>query len=396
MAKTKVYAFGARELWLWQYRGHWYGCWHDEAGKRRKRTLKTTQHSVAVKRLADLAAELDQEARQATRPTLEQFASRLLDDADDYLKQRGLTEHTIYAKKRCIRILVDWFGADRLGETTEATIERRLRVSGYSGSYQSEIMDAYSFVIERAIREGFDVRKPEFYRPDRKSVRRDSLTPVEVRALFPDDPAEIGELYDEGEGFGLMFGLLYRTILHAGLRPGEGRAVGRHQLYTEHNALVVSRRLDRHNEPQELKKRRYGDTDVFRIVALPSSTVKLLTQWIEQTEPQDYLFLYHGEPVRQRYISERWGRVLERVRIGEDKRPMTLAERKLDVQALRVTYRSMTEGWMPRSALLDAMGHRSADVHDGYLRFLERQVEAVTSSQRELVESVWATRSDSE
>ncbi len=129
------------------------------------------------------------------------------------------------------------------------------------------------------------------------------------------------------------------------------------------------------------------------IVALPSSTVRLLSDWIEQTEPQDYLFLYHGEPVRQRYISERWRRVLERVRIGEDKRPMDLADRKLDVQALRVTYRSMTEGWMPRSALLDSMGHRSADVHDGYLRFLERQVEAVATAQGDMVDSVWATGS---
>ena len=62
--------------------------------------------------------------------------------------------------------------------------------------------------------------------------------------------------------------------------------------------------------------------------------------------------------------------------------------RKLDVHGLRTTYRSMTEGWLSRAFLLDAMGHRSADVHDGYLQFLERQVEAAGRNAPE-VEAAW-------
>ncbi|MFW6312576.1 MAG: hypothetical protein ACOC2N_01665 [Spirochaetota bacterium] len=394
MAAEKRYVFGAREFWLWQYRPRqdstgacWYAMWRDEAGKKRRKSLRTHNRQVAEARLPELVAQLDAERR----PTFAQYADRILDEGDEYLRQRGLAEQTIYAKRRCIRILCEIVGSDLLGETREANIEKMLRHSDYSAAYQSEIMDAYTFVMRRAERDGYPVRIPHFYRPDRNSKRRDSLTPTEVRALFPDDVESIRRLYDEDDGYGVMFGLLYRTIVHAGLRPGEGRAIGRDQFFREHKALVVSRRLDRYNEVRELKKRKYGDTDIYRIVPLPSRTCELLSWWIDTTEPADFLFVYQGEPVRQRYISERWARALGRARI-EDK-PLQLDGRRLDVQALRVTYRSMTEGWLPRSFLLDSMGHRSPDVHDGYLRFLERQVAAAGESAPE-VDRVWAMPED--
>jgi hypothetical protein len=380
----KTYVVGSREFRLWLYRGYWYAVWRDPAGKKRKKTLKTKRRDVAEARIPELAEQLDAE----TRPTFGQYVDRLLEEGDEYLSQRGLTEQTVYAKKRCIEILKKQFGSDVLGETREANIEKWLRMGKYAPSYQGEIMDAYKFVMRQAKRDRFDVQIPEFYRPDRKVTRRSSLEPEEVRALFPDSIEKISALYEEDEdGHGVMFGLLYRTILHAGLRPGEGRAIGRHQLYLDDGVLVVSRRLGRHNEVLELKKRKYGDSDVFRLVPLPDRTVELLRWWIETTEPQDFLFLYHGEPVRQRYISERWAKALTRVRIGPEKKPFELAGRKIDVQALRVTYRSMTEGWLPRAFLLGAMGHRSADVHDGYLRHLERQVQAVGKHRGETNEA---------
>lgn len=369
---SKTYVIGSREFGLWEYRGYWYAVWRDDAGKKRRRSMKTGDRKLAESRLEELARELDREKR----PTFGTYAASLLLPDDPYVKQKSVSRQTVYAKRRAIEILTEWFGADELGETREKTIERRLDRSGYKPSYQQSLMDAYTYVMRQAKRDGYDVRLPEFVRPDRNVTRRDSLTPAEVRALFPDKIEEIKKLYDEGDDYGLMFGLLYRTIVHGGLRPGEGRAVGRSQFYPEHHALVVSRRLDRQNQPQELKKRRYGDSDVFRIVVLPARTVELLAWWIETTEPQDYLFTYNREPVRQRYISERWSRVLDRVKVGEDEKPLDREGRVLDVHSLRTTYRSMTEGWLSRAFLLDAMGHRSADVHDGYLRFLERQVEA--------------------
>ncbi|MEE8440271.1 MAG: hypothetical protein V3S41_01005, partial [Spirochaetia bacterium] len=333
MVKSKVYVFAAGEFTLWQHtNGYWYAFWRDEVGKRRKRAMKTKIKSVAEQRLPHLAEAIEHDAH----PTFRAFAESLLGPEDAYVKQKSLTAQTIYTKKRCIEILADWFGSDPLGSTRAGDIERRLANSGYSPSYQGELMNNYRFVLKRAERDGFDVKVPHFYRPDRNVTRRDSLTPSEVQKLFPDEIQKMKALYceDEDDEHGVMFALLYRTILHGGLRPGEGRAVGRHQLFLDHNTLLVSRRLDRYNQPVELKKRRYGDSDVYRLTILPSKTVELLQWWLEATEPADFLFLYEEAPVRQRYISERWNRVLERAEINTE-------GRKVDVQALRTTYRSI-------------------------------------------------------
>lgn len=114
--------------------------WRDRSGKKRRGSLKTRAFEVAE---ADLAAELDAE----TRPTFGSYAKEILEDGDEYLWQRGLSEQTIYAKKRCIKLLTDQFGSDLPGATRESDIEKWLRNGPYSASYQGEIMDAYTFVM---------------------------------------------------------------------------------------------------------------------------------------------------------------------------------------------------------------------------------------------------------
>jgi len=167
----------------------------------------------------------------------------------------------------------------------------------------------------------------------------------------------------------LMFGILFRTILHAGMRPGEGRALRLEQLYPEHNGILIDQQIDSQEELAPVKKSTAADPR-RRLVLVPKRTMELLTGWAQKTGTREgLLFLFDGKPIRKEYLGDRFEVALRNAKIP-------VGERMLVPYSLRYTFRSRAQGNLDPRAIMDMMGHRSAEVSDIYLRLTR------TSSRR--------------
>ncbi|KKM05842.1 hypothetical protein LCGC14_1749960, partial [marine sediment metagenome] len=100
-----------------------------------------------------------------------------------------------------------------------------------------------------------------------RSMRKDILSTGESAILFPDDPGELTRIRRVfgKDSTGLMFGVMFRLILHAGMRPGEGRALDPDQVFPEYNGILIDRQLDS-SDVVTLPKKGYAEDHRQRMV----------------------------------------------------------------------------------------------------------------------------------
>jgi integrase len=131
----------------------------------------------------------------------------------------------------------------------------------------------------------------------------------------------------------LMFGTLFYVTVSVGLRSGEIRALHREQVSIANSGLVIDRAIDDEGQIGPLKKATEKDPR-SRAVIIPEITLKMLARWLERTpECPGYpglVFSYHGKPVANYYI-------LDRFRYGLQNTGIDCENRRLTVHCLRYT-----------------------------------------------------------
>jgi len=258
-------------------------------------------------------------------------------------------------------------------------VETWLRTLSLSGSVKNSIINTLRIVLEEARRAGWISVVPQFRRFARRSMRKDILTAAECSALFPDDPGELAKIWRVGDKdtTGLMFGVLFRVILHAGMRPGEGRALNPEKVFPEYNGILIARQLDS-SGVAALPKKGYVEDRRQRTVIIPEKTMELLTDIMNGS---GFIFTYAGRPVRKDYLKDRFKRGLKtaEIRVGE---------RILVPYSLRYTFRSRSQGSIEVKTIMDMMGHRSEQMSEHYLRFNPEQFQ-VYQQYQEIIDRLW-------
>ncbi len=299
-------------------------------------------------------------------------------------EQGGLKQHTAYEhRKNLTNYILPALGKKNLLDIGPVEVETWLRGLELSGSVKNGIINTMRILLQEALRARRIPAVPEFRRFARRSMRKDILGAEECRALFPDGEQELADIWrvNPRDVTGLMFGVLFRTILHAGMRPGEGRALRLEQLYPEHNGILIDQQIDSEEELAPVKKSTAAETR-RRLVLVPKRTMELLTAWAKKSRTQEgLLFLFDGRPIRKDYL-------VDRFIVGLKNAKVRAGERILVPYSLRYTFRSRAQGNLDPQAIMDMMGHRSVEVSDGYLRFDPDQFISLKHYQ-ESIESFW-------
>jgi integrase len=362
----------------------WYAWWW-EGEKRISKSTGCRLKSDALREIEEWKAQ----DRRKESGTLEAFAADFfLPGRCPYIawkaEQGGIKQHTVYEhRKNLTKKILPALGKRLLADIGPVDVETWLRTLSLSGSAKNGILNTVNILMQEALRARKISQAPRFRRFARRSMQKDILSGAECRVLFPDTEEELAQVWKvaEKDVTGLMFGILFRVMLHAGLRPGEGRALHLEQLYAEHNGILIDRQIDSEDALALPKKSTTADTR-RRLVLVPKTTMELLTRWVELAGiGEGYLFLFDGKPIRKEYLKSRFDKGLEnaKVRVGE---------RILVPYSLRYTFRSRAEGNLDQRAIMDMMGHRSLEVSDIYLRFDPDQFAALKPYQ-ENIESFW-------
>jgi len=124
-----------------------------------------------------------------------------------------------------------------------------------------------------------------------------------------------------------MFGTLFCVALSAGLRSGEVRALHREQVSIPDSGLIINQAIDDQGKIGPLKKATADDTR-SRAVIIPEMTLKMLGCWLDRSpETPQYpglVFSYHGKPVANYYILDRFRVGLDRLGMDHEKRRLTV------------------------------------------------------------------------
>jgi integrase len=224
--------------------------------------------------------------------------------------------------------------------------------------------------MREAKRAGIIEMLPEFEPFRRNGKRQDVLSSEELTALFPYDEQELIRIWTrppdkrkEGdESLALMFGTLFCVTVSAGLRSGEIRALHRDQISIENSGLIIDRAVDDLGEIGPLKKAADEDPR-SRAVIIPEITLKMLNRWLGRVpDTPDYpglIFSYHGKPVANYYI-------LDRFRYGLENAGIDYENRRLTVHCPRYTYNTRMRTLLSEQLLREFVGHRSIAMTDHY------------------------------
>ena len=364
----------------------WYAWWWEGD----KRVFRSTGQGRKQDALDVLQSWKVEDSRQVAG-TLRAFtANFFIPGKCPYLawksQQGGIKAQTAYEhRKNLEKYILPQFGDRFLGEPTEADIEAAIgSVAGLSGSSRNNILNTYRIIMVEARRARLIQEIPKFRRFARRSMRKDIFSAAECKALFPDDPGELAAVWrmSENDITGCTVGLYFRLILHAGMRPAEGRAVTVGQLYPEHNGLLIDRQLDVENR-ESLPKKGTREDPRWRLVRIPSQTMQMLIDYIsEQDISEGPVFQYEGKPLDRRYLHRRW-------RIGLENAKIRIGERILTPYSLRYTWRSRNQGVLDGEIVRSMMGHRSLEMSDHYLQVDPEQFRALDQYQ-DLIDQTWA------
>jgi len=363
----------------------WHAWWW-EGGKRIYRSTGKGRKPDAL----EVIKQWEVEDHKQAAGTLRAFASDFFKPGFcPYLawksEQGGIKSQTIYEhRKNLVKYILSRFGDRFLGEPSEAEIERTFgSIAGLSGSTRNSILNTYRIIMVEAKRAQLIAELPKFRRFARRSIRKDIFTAEECKALFPDDPGALAAAWKVGEkdAVAYLFGLLFRLILHAGMRPSEGRAITVGQLYPEHNGVLIDRQLDSQLE-KTLPKKGTPEDPRYRLVRIPGKTMEMLTEWLEQQEIVEGPIFTIGKRLIDKDL------LLRRFRIGLNNSNIQKGDRILTPYSLRYTWRSRNQGVLEGEVLRSMMGHRSLEMSDHYLQVDPDQFEAMKQYQ-EQIDRTW-------
>ncbi len=359
----------------------WYA-WSRQDGKRVYRSTGKRLKGDAQKVIQGWE---DQDIRKASG-TLRAFSKDFfIPGRCPYLawksEQGGLKNQTIYEhRKNLKKYILKQFGDKLLSEIGPVEVENWLRTLPLSGSTKNTMIGTFNIVLTEAKRAKLIRELPGFRRFARRSIRCDILTTAEVRVLFPDDELDIVNIWKFNDEYSFMFGLMFRLILHAGMRPGEGRAVDVSQIYPEYNGVLIDRQIDS-DKVVTLPKKGTTEDRRERLVIIPDSTMKMITGWIESRDIQETLFEYEGQAVKKEYLEKRF-------RIALKNAGIRVGERKLVPYSLRYNFRSRMQGVIDADTIRSMMGHRSQEVSDRYLQIDPEQF-AVYKPYQDRIDNLW-------
>jgi integrase len=125
---------------------------------------------------------------------------------------------------------------------------------------------------------------------------------------------------------------------------------------------VIDRAVDDRGEIGPLKKATNEDSR-SRAVIIPEITFKMLERWLDRApECPDHpglVFSYHGKPIANYYI-------LDRFRYGLENAGIDYEKRRLTVHCLRYTYNTRMRTLLSEQVLREFVGHRSVTMTDHY------------------------------
>jgi integrase len=347
----------------------------DELSPYRTPKTKSAAEAGAVALIAYL------KNRQGEKPllcpvTIKDFAEDMFTKDAPHLarwaaKGRVLKRQTISQYRRHLTgYLLPQFGHLRFTEITPTLVEDFLLAQRLSNSCRNTILYTLQLVMREAKREGVIDFIPEFEAFKRNSKRQDTLSGKELTALFPYDEQELIRIWTrppdkrrEGdESLALMFGTLFCVTVSAGLRSGEIRALHREQVSIPNSGLLIDRAIDERGVIGPLKKATEDDPR-NRAVIIPEITLRMLARWLDHApECLDYpglVFSYHGKPIANYYI-------LDRFHYGLQNAGIDYESRRLTVHCLRYTYNTRMRTILSEQVLRDFIGHRSAAMTDHY------------------------------
>jgi integrase len=211
---------------------------------------------------------------------------------------------------------------------------------------------------------------PEFEPFKRNCRRQDVLSSEELIALFPYDERTLIDIWKRPEdkrkerdgNLALIFGTLFCVTVSAGLRSGEIRALHREQVSIPNSGLLIDRAVDDQGEIGSLKKATAEDNR-GRAVIIPEVTLRMLERWLgrapECPEYPGLVFSYHGKPIANYYI-------LDRFRYGLQNAGIDYETRRLTVHCLRYTYNTRMRTLLSEQVLREFVGHRSVAMTNHY------------------------------
>ncbi|MFW6313824.1 MAG: tyrosine-type recombinase/integrase, partial [Spirochaetota bacterium] len=397
----------------------WYWCWEmkSETVDGKPALVRKRARASTGKRTKSEAVAFVEALSGATGDTFAEFSRGFFEPNTcpylRYKKERGgVREHTRLEHLKNLRdYLLPLFGTYRLADLNALVIEAGIhslrRVSRakkptkkpgseLSRSTKDGIWRTMKIVMEEAVRHEKIRAVPlvRLLRGKTGSRKRNTLTRAEVRKLFPDSLTELGHVWTaaslhangaeqtgrEGrDRHGLLFGILFRTMLHAGLRPGEARALSKRSIIAEKNLILVEQAYTVDGELGDPKKSDDGERRV-RLVQVPKSTMDMLTWWAETVEGE-LLFTMDDREVSKDYL-------VDRFRIGLANAGIDPGGRQLVPYSLRYTYRSRLEGHIDNETIREWMGHRDEEISEHYLEITADSVEG-WADQQSAVDALW-------
>jgi integrase len=381
-----------------------YYYWYEDQGKRIQKACgyKCENKRMAVAYLEQLLkADLTEARRKSAlnSMTVRDFAKDMFTEGAPHLarwaaKGKILKRQTIIQHRHHLTgYLLPRFGKLRFTEITPTAVEDFLLDQQLSNSCRNTILYTLKLVMREAKRAGIIEILPEFEPFRRNGKRQDVLSSEELTALFPYDEQELIRIWTrppdkrkEGdESLALMFGTLFCVTVSAGLRSGEIRALHRDQISIENSGLVIDRAVDDQGEIGPLKKATDKDPR-SRAVIIPEITLKILNRWLDRVpDTPDYpglVFSYHGKPVANYYI-------LDRFRYGLKNAGIDYETRRLTVHCLRYTYNTRMRTLLSEQVLREFVGHRSVAMTDHYDNPILLERLAAYQSVKPSVEQFW-------
>jgi integrase len=375
---------------LFQRGKTWYANVRLRDGNRVKRSLGTEKIGEARLRLADILADIEDEAQEKTAPTFGQYAAGFFDPDSQWITRRAAQGHTLKESSRKLYAhILDSFLAPAWGGRDIASIkgpevEAWCMTLGIGSSYKNETLRTIRIILDEAARDELRAAPVKIERFARDSKRKDILTDDELRVLFPADIDAMSQVWKTDFRFdepnaGQMFGTMFLTMVSAGLRPGEVRALQPHHLFLDHGAIAITQAWNLDGELDMPKKGKAADPR-FRVVMIPDRTVDTLRAWLP--EAGEFLFQYWGRPVSRRLIGQRFDKGLTRAGINQEGRILT-------PHSLRYTYNTKMQMNISGDILREMIGHRDQAMTQHYSRpVIEDRIRQL-QGHREGVNQFW-------
>lgn len=372
----------------------WY--WDELQGKRIHRSTGERLKSEALKKVR----QWEEEDRLRMSGDLSSLAANFFVpgecpylDWKKELKQRTISEH----RRNLTDYILKEYGGRVPASITAPEVEKWLKTTypKKSGSWKINLLNTFRIILTELQRARVVVYVPKFRSPPKVSTRADAFTGEELKKLFPEDEIDLALLWtrrrknqqtgklevDTYDKAGLLFGLMFKVMLQAGMRPGEVRALTVDCVYLDFSGIHIARQIDSEGELTYLKKAGAEDRRE-RLVKIPKDTMEQLTGWMNsQGSNEGFIFTYNDKPVRTENLEGRFD-------IGVKNAQVATEGRKIVPYSLRFTYRSRVEGFMQRREIMDAMGHKSDEMSLHYLHVHPEQFRAMEIEQHR-IEEIW-------